>query len=190
MVCVCASDMNMQIESNSSIIQVKGGYKPIAQFFLSRERMNKCLINMKGKVAKISIRGRHLIINHCGSAPWGSRPIQHVLTNSILFRLRITNTINYPWPFIQLSWANIEALPVSKIVVYDVVTFFFMVCIQRDFRLVENMQQQIIKGRRNRGSSGMPTFALKQSFALTYFIFDYSKDNGGPNRVWQAFILN
>ena len=33
MVCVCASDMNMQIESNSSIIQVKGGYKPIAQFF-------------------------------------------------------------------------------------------------------------------------------------------------------------
>ena len=141
MVCVCASDMNMQIESNSSIIQVKGGYKPIAQFFLSRERMNKCLINMKGKVAKISIRGRHLIINHCGSAPWGSRPIQHVLTNSILFRLRITNTINYPWPFIQLSWANIGARPVSKIVVYDAVTFFFMVCIQRDLRLVENMHK-------------------------------------------------
>ena len=103
--------------------------------------MNKCLINMKGKVAKISIRGRHLIINHCGSAPWGSRPIQHVLTNSILFRLRITNTINYPWPFIQLSWANIGARPVSKIVVYDAVTFFFMVCIQRDLRLVENMHK-------------------------------------------------
>ena len=37
--------MNMQIESNSSIIQVKGGYKPIAQFILFEGGENEQMFN-------------------------------------------------------------------------------------------------------------------------------------------------